>query len=209
VFANVRSASVFVTASKGGHPDVGVVVFAQDANKSRELWTQLIGLPARFGLAPAEATGESKIRGRSATRYAYPGAPAIFVTQAGDDALLIGTAGAVESSLTQADASDKAPTTRLLSFANASTSKAVFVQCGPLVRAAAAQAGEHEREKLAAVAPLVDDMTAGLTIDEDPNEFRVRLEVAGVPQVADVLKKVAEQATFAVNHRADGRPAGR
>jgi hypothetical protein len=30
-----------------------------------------------------------------------------------------------------------------------------------------------------------------------------------VPQVADVLKKVAEQATFAVNHRADGRPAGR
>lgn len=208
-FSNVRSASVFVTPSKGGQPDVGVVVFAQDANKSRELWTQLIGLPAQFGLAPAEATGETKIHGHAATRYAYPGAPAIFVTQAGDDALVIGTAGAVENSLISAEADEKAPATRLLSFANPATSKAVFVQIGSLVRCGAAKAGEHERDKLAAVAPLVDDMTAGLTIDEDANELRVRLEVAGVPQVAELLKTVAEQATLAASSAPAAHAPGR
>ena len=51
--------------------------------------------------------------------------------------------------------------------------------------------------KLAAMAPLLDDMTAGLTVDEEPNELRVRLEVAGVPRVArGACKKVAEQATL-------------
>jgi hypothetical protein len=208
-FANVRSASVFVTPSKGGQPEVGVVVLAQDANKSRELWTQLIGLPAQFGLAPAEATGETKIHGHAATRYAYPGAPAIFVTQAGDDALVIGTAGAVENSLASAEAGEKARATKLMSFAGPATSKAIFVQIGPLVRSSAAMAREHEREKLAAMAPLVDDMTAGLIIDEDPNELRVRLEVAGVPRVAELLKAVAQQATLAASSAPAAHAPGR
>ena len=97
-FANVRSATVFAAPGSGPIPEIGIVVFAQDAGKSRELWTQLIGLPTRSARC-AEAAGEVEIAGHKATRYAYPNVPPIFVSQTSEDALVIGTAGAVETSL--------------------------------------------------------------------------------------------------------------
>jgi hypothetical protein len=199
VFANVRSASFFAAPGDAQHPEVGVVVFAQDATKSRELWKQLIGLPAQFGAAPPEAVSETKIGGHAATQYAYPGAPPIFVSQASDNALVIGTAKAVESSLAAAEAGQDAGANDLLEQANAATSKAVILQLGSLMRCGAATAHGPEREKLAAVAPLLDDTKASLTIDEEPQELRVRLEVTGVPQVADVLRAIASQGKFAAN----------
>jgi hypothetical protein len=201
-FANVRSATVFAASGSAPVPEFGVVVFAQDAGKSRELWTQLLGLPARLGFAPPEASGDVDIAGRKATRYAYPGAPPIFVSQASEDALVIGTAGAVETSLAAADAGDAKGATKLLAHANSSTSKAVFLQFGSLARFAARHAHGQEAGHMAAVAPLLDDTTASLTIDEDPNELRVRLEVADVPHVADVLRTVGETAGHARNLQA-------
>jgi hypothetical protein len=190
LFANVRSATVFMTPGEGPLPEVGVVVFAQDADKSRELWNQLIGLPARLGFAPPEAAGEAEIAGHKATRYAYPDAPPIFVSQPSDSSLVIGTAGAVESSLTAAETEKKGGATELLAHANSTTSKAVFLQFGSLARFAARHAHGHEAEHMAAVAPLLDDTTASLTIDEDPNELRVRLELTDVPRVGEVLQTV-------------------
>ncbi len=190
LFANVRSATVFVTPGGGPIPEVGVVVFAQDADKSRQLWTQLMGLPARLGFAPPEAAGETEIAGHKATRYAYPEAPPIFVSQPSEDALVIGTNGAVASSLAAADADDAAGATKLLEHANSSTSKAVFLQFGALARFAAEKAHGREREHMTAMAPVLDDTTASFTVDEDPNELRVRLDVTGVPRVAEVLKTV-------------------
>ena len=111
-------------------PEVGVVVFAQDADKSRELWTQLIGLPAQFGARAGRSdgrNGDSRPARRRGTPI--PDAPPIFVTQPGEDALVIGTAGAVESSLAAADAGENGPeATRLLSSPTPATSKAVFLQ---------------------------------------------------------------------------------
>ena len=161
-------------------------------NKSRELWTQLIGLPAQFGLrAAGSRRATPKIAGHEATRYAYPGAPPIFVTQPSDDALVIGTAGAVESSLTAADAGERPARRSCWSLPTPATSKAIFLQFGPLVRLPRRTPTAGERaSNMAAVAPLVDDTTASLTIDEDPNELRVRLEVTGVPRVAEVLQTV-------------------
>jgi hypothetical protein len=209
LFANVRSASVFLTASDAKQPEIGVVVYAQDAAKSRELWTQLIGLPAQFGFAPPEAASETKLHGRAATQYAYPGAPPIFVSQASENALVVGTAKAVESALVAAEAGDDAGAGNLLKQTGAATSKAVFLQMGPLVRCGAAAAHGPEREKLAAVAPLVDRTTASLTIDEEPTELRVRVELAGVPRVSDVLQAIASQATLAANGAASPDVAGR
>lgn len=196
-FANVRSATVFAAPGSMPIPEIGIVVFAQDAGKSRELWTQLIGLPTRLGFAPPEAAGEVEIAGHKATRYAYPKAPPIFVSQTSEDALVIGTAGAVETSLAAAGAGDAAGATKLLAHANSSTSKAVFLQFGSLARFAANKAHGREADHLAAVAPLLDETTASLTVDEDPNELRVRLEVADVPHVADVLRIVGEAAGHA------------
>jgi hypothetical protein len=189
-FANVRSATVFAAPAGGPIPEIGIVVFAQDAGKSRELWTQLIGLPTRLGFAPPEAAGEVEIAGHKATRYAYPNAPPIFVSQTSEDALVIGTAGAVETSLAAAEAGDAAGATKLLAHANSSTSKAVFLQFGSMARFAAKNAHGQEAEHIAAMAPLLDETTASLTVDEDPNELRIRLDIAGVPRVADVLQTV-------------------
>jgi hypothetical protein len=189
-FANVRSATVFVTPGSSQLPEIGLVVFAQDADKSRELWTQIMGLPARLGFAPAEAAGETDVAGHKAMQYMYPGAPPIFVSQPSDDALVVGTAGAVASALAAADADEGEGATRLLAHANDATSKAVFLQFGPLVRLGAMHARGNEREMMTAVAPLLDEATASFTVDEDVNELRVRLEVSGVPRVADVLQTV-------------------
>jgi hypothetical protein len=148
LFANVRSASIFLAPGEGPMPEIGVVVFAQDASKSRELWTQLIGLPARLGLAPPEAAGEAEIAGHKATRYAYPGAPPVFVSQPSDDALVIGTAGAVESALASTEGNDRAEAADLWQHAGDATSKAIFLQFGPLTRIAAAHAYGPEREHM-------------------------------------------------------------
>lgn len=206
LFSNLRSASLFITSSDGPLPEVGLVVYAQDATKSRELWTQLMGLPARFGIVPSEAASEAEIAGHAATRYAYPGAPPIFVSQPSDDALVIGTGGAVGASLTAAANQGAGG---LLEHAHEYTSKAVFVQFGAAARVAAATARGPEREKIAALAPLVDKTTATLTVDEDPNELRVGIELAGVPHVADVLRAVGgamEQSRPAPSLQATARP---
>jgi hypothetical protein len=188
LFANMRSATVFVTPGGGPLPEVGVVVLARDAAKSHELWTQLMGLPARLGAMPADAASETQLAGRKAMRYQYPDAPPIFVSQPSDDALVIGTAAAVENALAAADSSGDGAEGSLLERANEATSKALFVQFGPLVRFAAGHASGAERDRLTALAPVLDEATASLMIDEHPSELRIRLEVAGVPRVSDVLR---------------------
>ena len=79
------------------------------------------------------------------------------------------------------------------------------MQFGPLTRFAAAQTRGSEREHMEAVAPLLDDATASLTVDEDPNELRVRLEVAGIPRVAEVLRTVSAMSAPHELHAAGGR----
>jgi hypothetical protein len=198
-FANIQSATVFAMPSAGPLPEVGVAVRAQDAEKSHQLWSQLIGMPARFGFAPPEAAGEATIGGRAATRYAYPGAPEVYMTQPSDGSLVIGTAGAVEASLAAAEAGDSEAQesdgdgmSSLLAAAGPTTSKAVFLRVGPLTQIAARQARGREQQELTAIAAMLDDATVSLTVDEDPNELRVQVALAGAPKVAEILRAIQQ-----------------
>ena len=205
VFANIRSVSVFVVPGDGPLPEVGVVVLAQDAEKSKQLWSQLLSLPTKFGLLPPEAVKETEIRGQAVTEYAYPDVPPIFVTKPSGEALVIGTAGAVEASLTAstdgpslAEQTEGAPS---LIQTGPWTSKAVFLRAAELLKCFEGSLGEQERRHLMAGAPVIEDLEAAVTVDEDPNELRVRLEVAGMPRVSDVLR------AFQARHRELQPPA--
>jgi hypothetical protein len=197
LFANVRSISAFVMPSKSELPDVGVIVYAQDGSKSKNLWTRLMSMPAQFGAVPASAVKEATIRGRAATQYAYPDAPPIFVVQPNDDALVVGTAGAVEASLAALDdgksLATQAKGAGLIDGATPATSKAVFVRGGQLLKCARPHMGEHERRELAAVVPLLDKLNGSLTVDEEENELRLQVQVSGVPRVGDVLRAVGSR----------------
>jgi hypothetical protein len=194
LFANVRSISAFVMPSKSELPEVGVIIYAQDGSKSKDLWTRLMSLPAQFGAVPASAVKETEIRGRKATQYAYPDAPPIFVVQPNDDALVVGTAGAVEASLAALDdgksLAKQEAGADLMHAATPATSKAVFLRGGQLLKCARPNMGEHERRELAAVEPLLDKLNGSLTVDESENELRVQVQVSGVPRVGDILRAV-------------------
>jgi len=199
LFANVRSISVFVAPSESAIPEVGVVIYAQNGEKSKQLWGRLMALPAMFGVLPAEAVKEVELRGRPATQYLYPEAPPIFVAQPSEQSLLIGTAGAVEASLAALDDGEslagQQDGVKLIERIGPSTSKAVIVRGGQLFKCAEPSLGPHERRELTAVAPLLNDLTASLTVDEEPNELRVRVEVTGVPRVGEVLRAISGRAT--------------
>jgi hypothetical protein len=192
LFGNVRSISVFVTPGKGPMPEVGVVIYAQNGAKSKELWSRLMGMPAQFGAVPADAVKETEIRGRAVTQYAYPDVPPIFVTQPSDESLVVGTAGAVEASLAALDDGQSLAShpdgAKLIERTTPATSKAIFLRGGQLLKCAQPTMGDHDRQKLAAAAPMLNDLTASLTIDEEVSELRLRVEVSGVPRVGDVLR---------------------
>jgi hypothetical protein len=194
LFSNVRSISAFVMPSKTELPEVGVIVYAQDGSKSKDLWTRLMSLPAQFGAVPASAVKEVKIRGRAATQYAYPEAPPIFVVQPNDGALVVGTAVAVEASLAALDdgtsLATQAKGAGFMDGATGATSKAVFLRGGQLLKCARPSMGEHERRELAAVEPLLDKLNGSFTVDEEENELRLQVQVSGVPRVGDVLRAV-------------------
>jgi hypothetical protein len=201
LFANVRSISVFVMPGKAPVPEVGVVIYAQDGAKSKELWTRLMGMPAQFGVVPTNAVKETEIRGRAVTQYAYPDAPPIFVTQPSAESLVVGTAGAVEASLAALDDGQSLAAhedgVKLVERVGPATSKAVLLRGGQLLKCAEPTMGEHERRELASIAPLLDDLTASLTVDEDPAELRIRVEVSGLPRVGDMLRAVGGKCALA------------
>jgi hypothetical protein len=192
LFANIRSVSIFVAPGESPLPEVGVVVLAQNAEKSKQLWGQLMSLPTKFGLLPPEAVRELEIQGQTVTQYSYPDAPPIFVTKPSGEALIIGTAGAVEASLAAAaggqSLADQQGADGSLVKTGPYTSKAVFVRAAELLKSCERMMGEGERRAAHAAAPVIDDLEVALTVDEDPNELRVSLELAGVPRVSDMLR---------------------
>jgi hypothetical protein len=206
LFANVRSVSAFIMPGDGPIPEIGLVVYAQDGSKSEALWSRLMAMPAQLGAVPASAVQEMEIQGHAATRYAYPDAPPIFVTQPSAESLVIGTAGAVEASLAALENGQSlaahADGARLFDRVTPATSKAVLLRAGPLLKCIAPSMSEHERRQLAAVAPILDELTASLTIDEEENELRVRVDVTDIPQVGEVLRAVS-------GHPSESTPAAR
>jgi hypothetical protein len=194
LFANVRSLSAFVAPGKTGIPEVGLVVQAQDGKKSKELWTRLMSLPAQFGALPASSVKDTEIRGHAVTQYSYPDAPQVFVVQPSDVSLVVGTSGAVEASLKALDEGVSLATHEdgagLIERTSPATSKAVFLRGGQLLKCAEPKMGEHERRKAAAMAPLLEELTASLTLDEEANEVRLCVDVAGLPKVGEVLRAV-------------------
>jgi hypothetical protein len=197
LFANMRSVSAFVMPGDGPIPELGLVVYAQDGSKSEALWSRLMAVPAQLGVIPANAVQDTEIQGHAATRYAYPDAPPIFVTQPSAESLVVGTAGAVEASLAALEnglsLAAHADGVRLCERVTPATCKALLLRAGPLLRCAAPSLSEQERRQLAAVAPILDELTASFAIDEEENELRVRVDVTGIPQVGDVLRAVSGQ----------------
>ncbi|MEM9659347.1 MAG: hypothetical protein AAF961_13400, partial [Planctomycetota bacterium] len=194
IFANLESATMFVVPGKGPMPDVGLALKARDAEKSQRLWNELLSLPSRLGVLPPTAAGQTEIAGYEASIYRFPDAPPIVVVAAGEGALLCGAAGAVEASLTAIDSEDAVNGHPVLGSmiekTGVATSKALYVSAAGVLRCATQTMGSRGRREAEAIAPILKDTVAGFTVDEGPDELRIRFEVAGVPRVADVLREV-------------------
>ena len=213
LFANVRSVSAFVVPGETDLPEIGLVVLAQDATKSKELWTRLMSLPTQFGAVPTGAVKEVEISGRAAWQYAYPDAPLIVVTQPSDESMIVGTEAAVKASLAALDEgrslAGEGEGADLMESASPATSKALFLRGGPLLKCAQPKMSQRERRQADMIVPLLEELTASLIIDEEPNELRLKVDVAGIPHVGDVLRAVGGQSREAqrtAEHRPEDAP---
>jgi hypothetical protein len=192
LFANVQSITVFAQPGAGPIPDVAAIVHARDGEKSELLWNQLLSLPMLFGALPPQSMSEIEVGGRQAKQYQFPQAPPIVVVQPNSDALLVGTAGAVEAALSASDtgvAVDQHPQLGpLVRQTSDTTSKAVYVSASGVMRCAQSVVGPRELREMQQIAPLVENLTYAFTVDEAPTQLSVQLEVSGLPKVSDALK---------------------
>jgi hypothetical protein len=203
VFGNLEEVALFVLPSEGPGsgagppiPEVGLVMAVHDAAKSETLWTQLLSLPALFGLPGAPAPRELTIEGQAARVYAFPEAPPIALVRLGDRVLVAGTQPAVAAAV-RADAAKQgirqdASFQPLLDRLEPTTSKAILLDPARIVQAAAgASPGSGYAEEVRMAASLLRGLKVSAVTEEGPTQFSMRIEATGLPNVPRLIKAMA------------------
>ena len=201
-FDNLEEIAVFVApsvakadASCPPIPDIGLVLVAKDAARSQALWTQLLSLPTTF-VPGAAMSGDTDVEGAKGTEYRFPNVPPIALVRAQDRAIVIGTRNAAGAAIRAR--SDKgsivgdAGFKPLLDRLTPTSSKAVLVHTGRVAQTAAVLAHGREAEHLRLVGSVLDDVRICLVTDEAPTRFTIRAEVAGLPNVPEAVRKLAQ-----------------
>jgi hypothetical protein len=198
IFGNIEEIAVFAlppssSAAPGRppFPEIGAVLAVKDAAKSEALWNQLLALPALFGEAPPPQ--EATIDDAPAKVYVFPEVPPIALVRAPQHSILVGTQGAVGAALRAGRSgealSSDAAFAPLLERLTPHASKAVLVHVGRVLPIAAAMTGGRDAQEMMSVADLAGAMRFSVVTDEAPTRFMVRAEVAGMPNVPDVIRR--------------------
>jgi hypothetical protein len=197
IFGNIEEVAVFALPPSSStapgrppFPEVGAVLAVKNAAKSQALWNQLLALPALFGEAPAPQ--DATIEETPAKVFAFPDVPPVALARA-NHAILVGTHSAVAAAL-RAGRSGNAVTSDpafapLLEKLTPQASKALLVHIGRAIPIAAAAVGPRDAKEMMTMADLLTDLRASVVTDEAPTRFMVRAEVAGLPNVPDLIRR--------------------
>lgn len=214
-FANIEEVAVFVmpTVSEQNReiPNVGVVIASADIEKSESLWNQVLTLPSKIKIEDGPSVKETTVGGVTAHEYTFPDddIPAIMIARVGDDAMVVGTRGAVAAAISaHATDSTLANDERAAAFWNAGskfTSKAAFVNVSQALNLAAQMEGGSDAREMKMAATVLDDLSVTVVVNEAPAEFEVRTDVLGLPIFENVIKTFAKMQSSAQQVRHEPR----
>ena len=192
-FANIQEASLFVLPSKasGDIPDAGLIIAANDVEKSATLWNELLSIPERIGVDEGPKGKDitiGSLRGRS---YRFPEGeiPEIAIVRLDDHTMVIGTLAAVESA-TQANTGSAADSAANLIADHEHASKLVHVHLGRAMQLANTMDPGGD-EMLRAIGSAVGDLSFNSVVNEGPHQFEIVTELVDLPRFGDLVRIAA------------------
>ncbi|MDG1874186.1 MAG: DUF3352 domain-containing protein [Mariniblastus sp.] len=201
-FANIEEIGIFVlptvSSIKQLVPDVGVVISSADIEKSNSLWNQLLTLPSKLDLEDGPRASLSAIDGVAVHEYSFPDdeIPQVLIARIGEDAMVIGTRGAVEATIAATKSGQTlANDQRAAAFWSAKsehTSKAAFISVSHALRLAAKLEGGSSAQEMLLAAQVLDDLAVTVVVNEAPANFVIQSDVVGLPIFENVIKTFAK-----------------
>jgi hypothetical protein len=170
---------------------------AKDPAKSEALWKQLLSLPAALDARRTRPPRTCTVHGLEGAEFSLPDFPPIVLVRLENRALLAGTnqavAAAVQTFRSQENILQDPAFKPLLERLSPDTSKAVLIHASRSLAAASRLAGRREAKDLAMAAQLSGDLTLSLVTHERPTQLIVQLDAAGLPNVPNIIKALAQQ----------------
>lgn len=200
-FANIEEAAIFMLPVKSRDaqiPDVGVMIASNDVEKSEQLWTTLLELPAK--LAPGQASASRQtIEGLEAHVFRLPvdeDFPPLVIARLNEEAFVAGTQSAVQVALASVRTGKtlkQAPQAQ--SLWNATTehsAKAALVNVGKALQMASMMENGNDADMLQALSQTMNEMNVTVVVDEAPTHFATVLNINGLPTFERVIKVLSK-----------------
>jgi len=202
-FGNIQELCAFVVPgeakesddSRHGHiiPNAGVILAVNDAARSNALWDQLLSIPGMVGGKEPVAPQKAKIGETDVTAYAIPNFGKIYMTELNGCVAIATTRSALKSCI-QAGAKKKSIINDevmgpVLAKLPKDSSIMIAAHAGRLAEVGAAIHQDAASTMAASQAKQICSKTvfwAGL--GQSPNQMTLRLSLAGLPDVNEVLK---------------------
>ena len=200
VFSNIEEFAVFqwidpdaseATRRSPLQPDVAFVFSVKDPSKSEMLWTQMLMIASLADTPIKAEPGPVEIEGVQANVYHVANVVQIAVAKSPERALIVGTRDAVAASLRAIKTGKNVTTDQefkpLLDGLTPHTSKAVLVHVGRALKEASRQVSAQGGGELAIGANLGRQTRLSIAVDEAPNELRFQLQIAGFPDIREIM----------------------
>ena len=194
LFANLDTLTLFALEPAGapqGMPDVALVLTVDDASRSREVWSTLLGLVSVASGAGATVEGTPfTVAGVEGTTHAMQGGPALHVVAHERHLILSPSLRALGAAIASTSGASIRRDTELAAEVAALPEHAVLAAVlapARLMRALAPFMPPHERDALAPIAEALAATNTSVVLDHGPARLALRVRVNGLPRIERML----------------------
>ena len=216
LFGNIGSLAVFALPTSETKvdgeaiPDLAAVLTVHDADKSRALWTQLLGLASMATAGGALDGTRVEIDGVAAQRFDFPDGLAVYFASTANEVILSPSRSAITQSLKTINGGasvldDEAFAPSLKSLSKDST-LAAFVHAGRCLEIAAPHISADERQEIAPFAEHMTRTVASLVLEHSGSRLQLSTRMTGIPRIGPLITRLARGEPAAPRY-AEPKPA--
>ncbi len=201
LFANIEELALFVLPSiseqNSGVPNFGIVIAANDADKSEALWNQMLKIPSMVDVDSGRVS-EVRIAGVTAKSYRLPDndVPEILICRLNKDSMVAGTNGAVAAAIEAAQSGANLGSDSIATGFNSAitqdTAKAFYAHVGRCLQLASQLERGSDAQQLRMIGQVVENMNLTVLCDEAESNLQVRTSIVELPRFENIIKSIAK-----------------
>ena len=202
VFGNIVSFAVYALPGGEGAvidgekiPDVALAITVNDPAKSQALWNQILSIASMASGAAATPGDTVEIEGATMHTYKLPEGITIHMATMGRDLLISPSASAIRRSIVakrEGRTVLKDPVfVNALQGIGAETTHALVIHPGRCLEIAKMHMSDREYSEVAAFIPLLKELVVATVINYADNQLSVSTAVTGIPDVSELVSKLA------------------